>query len=138
MKFNLNNPFRKNKIQTVENKIKSKILFTEIENELINKEIKNNWDKNGSLGVTSQDHIIFGSTPDQILIDNPGKTLGELMSDSEIKDFIEGTLKNIEGNKNYENLNSFNKKLLANLILSVKYLKSIKKIPEDFILQDKL
>lgn len=94
-----------------------------------------NWEEKGSLGVTAEDYELIGGTPDDILIQNPGKTLGELMADSEIQEFIEETQKNIEGNKNHPHMNKFNEELKKNLITTVKYLKGINRLPEDFILK---
>lgn len=99
-----------------------------------------NWNTNGSLGVTAEDHIAIGSTPDNILIENEGKTLGELMSDSEIQDFINGTKENIKENEDYiktgpHNANSiinFNKDIKDNLDKTLVYLKKIGRLPVDF------
>lgn len=94
-----------------------------------------NWETQGSLGVTAEDYELIGGTPDDILIQNPGKTLGILMSDDEIQEFIEGTQRNIEENKNYPHMNEFNEDLKKNLITTIKYLKKINRLSEDFILK---
>lgn len=108
----------------------------EFGNKKINKEqAVKNWEEKGSLGVTAEDHELIGSTPDEILIQNPGKTLGELMSDDEIQEFIEGTKKNIEDNKNHPHMDAFNEDLKKNLITTIKYLKEINRLPKDFILK---
>lgn len=137
MKFNFNNPFKKNdRVDSLVKEAEQTKSFSEIKDGLQKRIIKNNWDKNGSLGVTVEDHILIGSTPEDILVKNPGKTLGELMSDLEINEFIRGTLKNIEENKKYSHLKNFNMDLIENLILSVEYLKSIRRLPKDFDLDD--
>ena len=40
------------------------------------------------LAMTAEDHLAMGSTPLQVLIDNPGKTWIETMSDAELREFI--------------------------------------------------
>lgn len=42
----------------------------------------------GSLAVTAADHYDIGGTPPERLLNNPGKTLGELMSEGEIAIWI--------------------------------------------------
>ena len=38
----------------------------------------------GTLGMTAEDHYYIGSTPPQDLINNPGKTQAELMTDDQV------------------------------------------------------
>ena len=92
-----------------------------------------NWKEKGYLGVTSQDHEVIGSTPDEILLQNPGKTLGELMSDEEIREYIVGTRKNISENENggLAHMKRYNEVLLRNLDVTIEYLKFIGRLPED-------
>lgn len=92
---------------------------------------KSNWDTKGYLGVTAEDHEGIHSTPDEILNENPGKTLGELMSDQEILEYIEGTKKNIEENEGIEKMKRFNEDLKDNLKLTIEYLRSIDRLPEN-------
>lgn len=86
----------------------------------------------GSLGISPEDHKAIGSTPPQRLLDNPGKTLGELMSDDEINKWIEETEKAIEEFSGLEETNSFVKSALPalreELELGKKYLKSINRL----------
>ena len=93
-----------------------------------------NWEEKGYLGVTAQDHKAIHSTPDNILIENPSKTLGELMSDTEIIEYIQGTQRNIEENSKYPHMTDFNEDLKKNLETTISYLKTIQRIPEDFTL----
>ncbi len=89
-----------------------------------------NWEQKGSLGVTAEDHEAHGGTPDYILLQNPGKTLGQLMSDTEISEFITETKKNIQDNEGVKNLEEYNTDLKKNLKTSIKYLKSIGRLPD--------
>jgi len=86
----------------------------------------------GSLGVLPADHKAIGSTPPQRLLDNPGKTLGELMSDEEITYWILGNEKTIKQFSEADPNNSFIKTALPDLKktleLGKKYLKSIDRL----------
>jgi hypothetical protein len=42
------------------------------------------FNENGPLGVTAEDHHAIGSTPPDTLESNPGKTLADLMTDTDI------------------------------------------------------
>lgn len=103
-------------------------------------EARKKWDENGYLGVTAIDHELIGSTPDELLLNNKGKTLGELMSEDEIVEYISGTLSNIDENEKYiltnpsnkDSIIRYNEDLKNNLDLSINYLKKIGKIDEKF------
>lgn len=95
-----------------------------------------NWKEKGYLGVTAKDHEAIGSTPDDILFQNPDKTLGEMMTDEEIREYITGTQKNISENEALPHLKRYNDDLKQNLEATVKYLKSIGKLTEDFNLDN--
>lgn len=45
------------------------------------------------LSKTREDFWAIGSTPPDIIVSHPGKTLFELMSDGELEGFLEGLLK---------------------------------------------
>ncbi|MEI6022600.1 MAG: hypothetical protein WCQ32_02045 [bacterium] len=92
-----------------------------------------NWEEKGFLGVTAQDHEDIQGTPDDILLENPGKTLGELMSDGEIREYIVETRKNIIENKETPKLEKYNIELQKNLDVTIAYLSSIGRMPEDLI-----
>lgn len=96
-----------------------------------------NWKEKGYLGVTAQDHKAIGSTPEKELLENPDKTLGELMGNKEALEYVVGTQKNILENEhvqhhNPESWKKYNDDLKQNLEVSIKYLKSIGKLPPDF------
>ena len=92
-----------------------------------------NWKEKGSLGVTAQDHKNIGGTPDDILLENPGKTLGELMTDQEIKDYILATRANILENEkeSLKNMKQYTEDLKEDLEATLKYLESIGRLPEE-------
>jgi hypothetical protein len=94
-------------------------------------EASNNWNTKGHLGVTAKDHEIIQSTPDQILVENSGKTLGELMSDEEIREYIIETRKNILGNEAFPNMKEYNEELKENLKVTLEYLSGIGRLPEE-------
>ncbi len=94
-------------------------------------EAQKNWKEKGYLGVTAKDHEAIQSTPDEVLLQNPGKTLGEIMNDQEIREYIVGTRKNISENKEYSHLKRYNEDLKQNLEVTIEYLKSIGRFPED-------
>jgi hypothetical protein len=88
----------------------------------------------GPLGVTADDHLAIGSTPNQRLINNPGKTLGEIMSAEEINDWLTAAKGEIKKCSSEEYAtNSFVCGMLTtikkNLQLSEQYLLSINKLP---------
>jgi hypothetical protein len=90
----------------------------------------------GPLGVTAADHLGIGSTPKELLINNPGKTLGELMTDDEISQWINGQQEQIaQYSLDQYKDNSFVKSILPKLIedlrLSKEYLKSIDRLPSE-------
>lgn len=82
-----------------------------------------------SLSMTKDDHQKIYSTPPQRLLENPGKTLGEIMSDQEIADWIKENEKAIAEFSQMNSENSFVKNALPvlkkELDLGLKYLKSI-------------
>lgn len=88
----------------------------------------------GSLGVTADDHLSIGSSPQELLVSNPGKTLGELMTEDEISRWIDGQQKQIaeyssDQYKNVSFVRSILPKLIEDLRLSKEYLNSIGKLP---------
>lgn len=94
-------------------------------------EASKNWEEKGYLGVTAEDHEAINSTPDEILLQNPGKTLGELMSDQDIRNYIIGTRKNIIENNKLPHLKKYNEDLQQNLNLTIEYLESLGRLPKD-------
>lgn len=95
------------------------------------KTAQKNWDEKGWLGVTAEDHEGIQSTPDEILIQNPDKTLGELMSDQEILEYIQTTEQNIKSNEGVEKMRELNEDLKNNLMVTKNYLHSIGRLPEN-------
>ena len=92
-----------------------------------------NWEEKGFLGVTEQDYEAIQGTPEDILLENPGKTLGELMSDEEVREYIIETRNNIIENKEIPKMQELNKDLQKNLDVTIVYLSSIGRMPEDLI-----
>ena len=45
--------------------------------------------RKSDLEMTLEDHVNIGSTPPEILKQNPGKTKGELLSDEELRNYLE-------------------------------------------------
>lgn len=90
----------------------------------------------GPLGVTADDHLVIGSTPNERLINNPGKTLGELMSADEVNTWLEGTKGEIKkySSEEYQK-NSFIQSMLIRLKsdwqLSEQYLLSMNRLPSE-------
>lgn len=86
----------------------------------------------GSLGVTAQDHKAIGSTPPPELLADSGITLGELMSDEEIAEWVAGNEKTIaelsEADQNSSFVKSALPMLKKELELGTKYLKSINRL----------
>ena len=92
-----------------------------------------NWEEKGFLGVTAQDYEAIQGTPEDILLENPGKTLGELMSDEEVREYIIETRNNIIENKEIPKMQELNKDLQKNLDVTIAYLSSIGRMPKDLI-----
>ncbi len=92
-----------------------------------------NWKEKGSLGVTAADHEALGGTPDDILLEHPGKTLGEVMTNEEIETYIFQTRKNISENEGILKMSEFNDDLKRDLETSIQYLKDIGRLSEDFV-----
>lgn len=96
----------------------------------------NKFKKFGPLGVTAADHLSVGSTPKEKLVNNPDKTLGELMTDDEIFQWIKELQEQIiqYSSDEYKN-NSFVKSILPKFIedlrLSKEYLKGIGRLPSE-------
>ena len=105
-------------------------------------EARKHW-QNGHLGVTAEDHLVFGGSPDIELSRNRGKTLGELWSVEKISeklrsliDFLEKARKEYDKKDPYQ----FDSRLPRDNIIYAKkelrttfsYLKSIGKLPKEF------
>lgn len=97
----------------------------------------------GYLGLTCDDHKDLGSTPEQILKENPGKTLGELLSHKEIEDYLDQEIKGAEESKKRlgENDDGATDKTIiinalrdfkGNFMRDLNYLRSIGKLPEKY------
>ena len=91
----------------------------------------------GSLGVTAEDHKGIGSSPPDELIENPGKTMADLMTDDEILSWLQEHKEEIEEWSKEE----FKKDALVQSILSsmkpdfratLNYLAGINRLPEEF------
>jgi hypothetical protein len=100
------------------------------------KQAANKFNTFGPLGVTAADHLGIGSTPKELLVNNPGKTLGELMTEDEIFQWIKGQQEQIaQYSEDQYKDNSFVKSILPKLIedlrLSKEYLAGIGKLPSE-------
>jgi hypothetical protein len=94
------------------------------------------------LALTAEDHSKMGSSGiDQILLDNPGKTMGELMSDQGLLDYLKRHQQEIEKLSKPEFANdTFSQSMLEwrkeDLPASIEYLSSINRLPKEFTKKD--
>lgn len=95
------------------------------------KAAQKSFDEKSFLAVTASDYETINATPDEILTQNPGKTLGELMSDQEILEYIQTTEQNIKSNEGIEKMKDYNEDLKNNLMVTKDYLHSIDRLPEN-------
>ena len=91
----------------------------------------------GPLGVTDSDHLAIGSTPPDLLKNNPGKTKIDLMSDQEIlaqlKEWDENVKKySQEEFKDNTFVQSYLPKLKEDFKVSIKHLRELNRLPNDF------
>lgn len=98
---------------------------------------KKNFETFGPLGVTAKDHDGIGSTPPEILQNNPGKTELDLMTDQDVVCWLKEKRKELERFSGKEFLaNSFAQSYLPTLKEDIKLtldrLRSIKRLPEEF------
>lgn len=88
--------------------------------------------KYGDLGVTDKDHEAIGSTPSEILKNNPDKTMGDIMNEDELLRWLNENQQVFENNKDDKlverSLMQFKQRFLA----SINYLTEINKLPKDF------
>ncbi len=110
-------------------------------------EARKHW-QNGHLGVTAEDHLAFGGSPDYELMRNPGKTLGELWGMEEILEKLKSLVNFLgEARNEYQEKDHLDSDWAKDNILyakkelraTISYLKSIGKLPkefEDFEVQD--
>jgi hypothetical protein len=87
----------------------------------------------GTMSLTAKEHKLIGSTPPANLLENPDKNSFDLMSDDEIKAWVE---KQSQGVRELEgllgrNLSAFGS-VIENYKASIEYLKSIGRLPEGF------
>lgn len=97
---------------------------------------KAEFDARSSLGVTADDHLGVGSTPSEELKNNPGKTLGELMTKEEASAWIkelEGQITEFsqEKYKGSSLMDNVLPDIIKDLNLSKEYLTSIGKLPAE-------
>lgn len=95
---------------------------------------KAEFDARSSLGVTAEDHLGVGSSPSEELKNNPGKTLGELMTKEEASAWIKEQEEQIaeysqEKYKGSSLVDNALPELVKDLNLSKEYLTSIEKLP---------
>jgi hypothetical protein len=93
----------------------------------------------GWLGITAQDHYAFGSSPPFELSQNPGKTLGEILPEDKIIEFLDKLRAAYEryhtlaeqypdNPRNKEEATKQKKEITAN----IHYLESVGKLPEQY------
>lgn len=86
----------------------------------------------GQLAVLASDHKAIGSTPPKELLKNPKKTLGQLMTDEQIAEWIKRNEETIvqlsEADQNSSFIKSVLPALKKELELGKKYLESIGKL----------
>lgn len=94
---------------------------------------KKKFRENGLLGVTAEDHESIGSTPDERLSNNPGKTLAELMSDEEIEIYLDRQIESLNELRSLKNVpGRLITDMTAQLRAAVNHLNSIGRLPEKF------
>lgn len=93
----------------------------------------------GQLGVTADDHWNIGGSPPIILNRNPGKTLGELMSDQEIlakldqlTEYERSAKKRLAANPRDDLAKDDLKYVEKELPTTIKYLDSIGRLPDKY------
>lgn len=86
----------------------------------------------GFFSLTSEDHKALGSTPDEELEGNFGKSQYEIMSDEEIESYLSEAIDTI--NENNENLrkNGYIDIQKNFLRVGIPFLKSVGRLPEKF------
>jgi hypothetical protein len=93
--------------------------------------------RKAGLEMTADDHWAIGSTPHQVLRDNPGKTLLETMSEESFRDFIFGQVESVEeSHRGALTGNPLEIKLLkvlleGMLIPNIEYLREIGRLPQE-------
>jgi hypothetical protein len=97
----------------------------------------------GPLGVTSQDHKDLGSTPPDILKENPGKTKADVYSNEELEQVLQAWIDDRDKYTKPQYIDntftqSYLKVLRKKILLSIKYLRSIDRLPEKFKIFDKI
>jgi len=93
----------------------------------------------GKWGVTANDHELIGGTPPGELTDNPGKTMGEIMTDKEIEDGLDTMIKYLKMNEEKYEKDRFNymaksgvEYYTEQIPLALKYLESLGRLPERY------
>ena len=93
----------------------------------------------GHLGVTAQDHWNIGGSPPILLNRNPEKTLGELLSEEELLDWLdklveygERAKQKLTTNPDDELAQGDLKDFSTRFPLAIKYLASIGRLPEKY------
>jgi len=86
----------------------------------------------GFFSLTIEDHDALGSTPDEELKSNFGKSQYEIMSDEEIEEYLSEAIYTItENNENLRN-NGYIDQQKDFLRASIPFLKSVGRLPEKF------
>ncbi len=90
----------------------------------------------GPFGVTAEDHKIVGSTPPPELVENPGKTLADIMSDAEIIEFLKRGQEALKEIRRHQEDNAIppGSSQIAEKMLerTVHYLAAIGRLPKEF------
>jgi hypothetical protein len=84
--------------------------------------------RKSKLAMTADDHIRAGGTPPDVLLQNPGKTQAELLSDQEILEYLKDREKAIAECS----LPGLTNELKKDLGLSKTYLREIGRLPQEY------
>lgn len=103
--------------------------------EKITKKKDDSFGGKGYLGATADDHERIYSTPDERLIKNPGKSLGEIMSDEELHENIALQLEFFKEQDSSEiekeHWQDFVTSRKIDFINSLRYLEKIGRLPKE-------
>ncbi|MGE5425724.1 MAG: hypothetical protein ACM3PZ_01490 [Bacillota bacterium] len=86
----------------------------------------------GFFALTLEDHLALGSTPDDELENNPGKSQCEVMSLEEIEGYLNSAVDAIRENDEYLKYNGYIDQQKDFLRASIPFLTRVGRLPEKF------
>jgi hypothetical protein len=97
----------------------------------------------GPFSMTAQDHKDLGSTPPKILKENPGKTIPDIYPNEKLEQdlqmWLNGWRKYVQPEyMNSASARSYSRMLSKRILASIRYLRSINRLPEQFKDFDKI